>query len=261
MNVFGKIKFQVRELFGHNKSGIRILAKWSGWRSLLVHRDSKVCIEGFPRSANTYAVIAFQVAQGDPGYHMAHHSHLAGNVLLAVDYEVPCAVLVRAPEEAALSFKLYSPYLSMGQCLRAYSRFHRALLPVCGKVVVVRFEEIVSDFNVMIDRMNTKYQCQFKRLSSKVEAGEQMGKRLKALEQRGSVKNEKVNSDHGVVQSEERRKKKRELARVFEMPEIRGLLKEAKRSYEEFLDAAGLEGIGRHAGKRRNEMVDPGEIS
>lgn len=43
-------------------------------RDLVVARDTEIVIEGYPRSANTFAVAAFLLAQGRP-VKIAHHLH------------------------------------------------------------------------------------------------------------------------------------------------------------------------------------------
>jgi len=45
-------------------------------RHLLVTKDTEIVIEGYPRSANTFAVVAFLLAQGHP-VKIAHHLHVS----------------------------------------------------------------------------------------------------------------------------------------------------------------------------------------
>src|SRR5437773_3659904 len=65
--------------------------------------DTEIVIEGFPRSATSFAVAAFRLAQ-DREVVVGHHVHSPAQVIEAVRRGVPAIVLVREPEEAALSF-------------------------------------------------------------------------------------------------------------------------------------------------------------
>ena len=60
----------------------------------LVLTETDVCIEGFPRSGNTFAARYFR--QFTQGARVAHHIHLPAQLLLAVEYRVP-RVLLPAP--------------------------------------------------------------------------------------------------------------------------------------------------------------------
>src|SRR2546430_11542375 len=53
--------------------------------------------EGFTRTGNTFAVVAFTQAQRRP-VSIAHHVHLPSMVKRAVDRGVPCVVLIREPD-------------------------------------------------------------------------------------------------------------------------------------------------------------------
>ena len=70
--------------------------------------DTDIVIEGFPRSANTFAVTAFELAQERP-VTVAHHLHAAAHVVRAAQAGVPVIVLVRAPEDAIASVVARKP--------------------------------------------------------------------------------------------------------------------------------------------------------
>src|SRR6266566_5260966 len=60
-----------------------------------------IVIEGFPRSANSFAVHAFRVAQDRP-VRIAHHLHAPAQVIAAVRARVAAITLIREPEDAVL---------------------------------------------------------------------------------------------------------------------------------------------------------------
>src|SRR2546421_9409717 len=121
---------------GMHARGLRWVIRdvWAGHPSYLwysrrhhgpnvVSHDTELVIEGFPRTANTFTVFAFQMAQAAP-VRVAHHLHAPAQVIFAARRGIPVLVLVRPPEDAVLSLASWSPYVSLGQALAAYARFY-----------------------------------------------------------------------------------------------------------------------------------------
>src|SRR5262249_36177015 len=114
----------------------------------------------FPRTGNTFAVIAFQSAQPRT-LSIAHHVHAPGPVMDAVRMRKPAIVLIREPEETVLSFVIRFPDLSLAQGLRTYARFYRPLLPLRSRFVTARFDDLVGDFGGIIRRVNQMFETSF----------------------------------------------------------------------------------------------------
>jgi hypothetical protein len=123
-------------------------------------RATEVCIEGFLRSGNTFTVIAFQQAQ-PRAVSIAHHVHAAGAVLAAVDMGTPTIVLIRPPDDSALSYVVRWPQLTIGQALRGYIRFYAPLVAHRERFVVGRFGEVTSDPGSVIERLNDRFGTTF----------------------------------------------------------------------------------------------------
>jgi len=119
-----------------------------------------IVIEGFPRSANSFAVHAFRVAQDRP-VRIAHHLHAPAQVIAAVRARVAAIVLVREPEDAVLEFVIAKGYISVRQALRGYLRFYTALLPYRDRVVIGPFREVTSDFGAVIAKVNEMFGTRF----------------------------------------------------------------------------------------------------
>jgi hypothetical protein len=126
----------------------------------LISKATDIVIEGFPRSANTFAVQAFQLAQPHP-VNLAHHLHNPIQVILGVAYHVPILVLVRQPEEAVLSLLIRRPALNPIQALQQYLFFYERILPYRDQVVIGTFEQVTGDFGGVIRRLNQRYQTSF----------------------------------------------------------------------------------------------------
>jgi hypothetical protein len=122
--------------------------------------ETEIVIEGFPRSGNTFAVIAFQAAQPRL-VSVAHHVHAPAPVITASRMGIPALVLVRHPEEAVLSTLVRYPHLTIRQALRGYARFHAPLVKLGRGFVVARFEEVVSAFGPVIRRVNAAFGSNF----------------------------------------------------------------------------------------------------
>lgn len=79
----------------------RILSFKQKYKSLLVNEDTDIVIEGYPRSANTFAVAAFEIAQGKPSK-IARHTHAIAQLKRAAALKLPTLVIIREPEQAIL---------------------------------------------------------------------------------------------------------------------------------------------------------------
>ncbi|WP_259086782.1 hypothetical protein [Salinibacter ruber] len=119
-------------------------------------------IDGYPRSANTFAYHAFCWAQEQAGGqtnldHVGHHVRQPAQILRAVELEVPTVLLVRNPREAVLSSIVWhSDWLTIEAALQRYINFYRGILPVKEQVVVGSFEEVVENYGRVIERVNER---------------------------------------------------------------------------------------------------------
>ena len=105
---------------------------------LVVSRDTELVIEGYPRCANSFAVLAFERAQGHP-MKLAHHLHAQAQIMLAVKYGVPILILIRDPISAAASLITRHPELSATYALRQYVDFYDCIRSHLEDVVVAKF--------------------------------------------------------------------------------------------------------------------------
>lgn len=118
--------------------------------------DTELLIEGFTRSAVTFATIAFQLAQRTP-VRVAHTLHSVGHVIEATRRGVPAVVTIREPEETVLSAVVREPYLTIDGVLAAYTRFYAGIEPVRDLVVVGRFDSVTHDLGSVIRAVNERF--------------------------------------------------------------------------------------------------------
>jgi hypothetical protein len=143
----------------------------------IMRSESVACIEGFPRSANSYAVEIFRRRNGQVP--LAHHLHVPGQILRAAQLKRPCAMVIRRPLDALSSLLIVDERLSADVLFWSYIDFHRRVWPARDAVVVCEFDEVIADASVVSRRMNEHFQTDFD--DRRVDAGE-CGEALRWLE-------------------------------------------------------------------------------
>jgi hypothetical protein len=151
-----------------------------------VSRTTEIVIEGYPRSGNTFAVVAFRLAQGRE-IKMAHHLHAAAQIKRAARLDVPAIVLIREPSEAILSVVVRDPHASVRWALRSYIRFYSTVLPYLDKAVLAPFATVTSDLASIIRMVNTRYGTAFKEFVPTEDALNSVRQTVEWLGQRDSM--------------------------------------------------------------------------
>lgn len=129
-------------------------------RRRVVTRASDVCLEGYPRSANSYSVFAFR--HWNPDARIAHHLHTPLQVARAARLGVPCAVLIRPPLDAVVSVLVMDrERISDTAAYRSYIHFYSRALPLREAVVVAPFAEVVSEPATVVERLNGAFGTSF----------------------------------------------------------------------------------------------------
>lgn len=129
-------------------------------RAGAVRPDTELVIEGFPRSGNTFAVLALQAAQSRE-IRIAHHLHAQAQVKRAVALGIPACVLVRQPVDTAKSLHVMLPGLPFKLVLELYRRFYADLYDLRDSFVVAPFEEVTTNLGDTIARINARFGTTF----------------------------------------------------------------------------------------------------
>ena len=122
----------------------------------VVSESTDLVIDGFTRSASTFAVVAFQLAQPRL-VRVGHHLHAPGQIIQAVRLGVPVLLTVRPPEDTVLSLVVREPYVTIPQGLDAYARFHERLRNYREGMVVADFPEVTERLERSIARVNERF--------------------------------------------------------------------------------------------------------
>ncbi|MDQ2671722.1 MAG: hypothetical protein M3Y38_02745 [Actinomycetota bacterium] len=128
-------------------------------RARVVTPDTQLVIEGFPRSANTFARVAFNSAQSGR-VRIAHGLHVPAQVIRAAQWRIPTLVLIRRPKDAVLSFAIRDP-ISVDQALRYYLSFYETVEEYRDAYLLALFEEVTEDFGGVIRRINDRFGTTF----------------------------------------------------------------------------------------------------
>jgi hypothetical protein len=124
-----------------------------------VSQQTEIVIEGFPRSANSFAVGALRIAQGRH-VRVASNLHVPAQIIRAVRWRIPTLVLIRRPEDAVPSLMIRDR-ISAHQALRYYIAFYAAVAHYRSDCILARFEEVTQDYGAVIERVNQKFGTHF----------------------------------------------------------------------------------------------------
>jgi hypothetical protein len=130
--------------------------RYPGPSPKVIGRGTEFVIDGYTRSACTFAVYAFQLAQPRP-VRLAHHLHAPAQLIEAARRGIPALVVIREPEGALLSQIIREPHVSLRGALVSYERFHTRLLPYARSLVAGEFEEVTNDFGSVVRRVNARF--------------------------------------------------------------------------------------------------------
>lgn len=128
----------------------------------LLGDDTNLVIEGFPRSANSYAEAAFAVSQAGRRLIIASHSHAAAQVIAAVKRDLVTLVLFRNPDDAVAShLEMLPARISPESLFKDYSGFYRTIMPYRDRFVLISFETCIGDFGAVVSRVNARFGTDF----------------------------------------------------------------------------------------------------
>ena len=128
----------------------------------LLASNTDIVIESFPRSASSFAVAAFRLAQEPRTVRVAYQTHAPGHVIAAVRRRIPALVLIREPMDVIVSNLVRHPERGVNGLLRGYLRFYEPLVRHRHGLVMATFEEMTGGrFGAVIGRVNQRFGTEF----------------------------------------------------------------------------------------------------
>ena len=183
-----------------------------------ITESTELVIDGYPGSANSYAVRLFKYINKKP-VKLAHHLHSPAQIIQAISKKIPVIVTIREPRSAVLSVISRVPHVSISQALRRYIRFYNKLLPYTEYFVITDFKRTISEFNLVINEVNKRFEASF------------------FVYNPDEIDFSKIRSPkkHLSEKSLERKKIKEKKEPEFELAKCQVLLKKANDTYNNFL--------------------------
>ncbi len=111
-------------------------------------------LDGFPRSANTFARVAFLSA--NPNAKVRTHIHSPTFVIQLAKAGIPGMVLIRNPLDAAVSWAIYKNW-PMERAVAYWNDYYKTLLPMRSELFFVRFDEATADFGAVMRAFNERW--------------------------------------------------------------------------------------------------------
>lgn len=201
-------------------------------RDRLLSPETELVIEGFPRSSNTFALVAFELAQSRP-VKLAHHLHAPAQIIRAVQWQIPSLVVIRNPEDAVLSMIVFSSFPAK-DLLEAYYLFYKSVLPYSHGFVCATFDEITTDYGSIIQKINERFGTNFDVFKHTKENLDRCFQVIDAKDMRFTGR-ETVSKTMIARQSPEKEVLKEKYKNVFADRKSAFLLEKCRRIHEELL--------------------------
>ncbi|MEM9907318.1 MAG: hypothetical protein AAF921_20075 [Cyanobacteria bacterium P01_D01_bin.44] len=152
-------KYRAGHLMGRHQILFQLLpfSKQNQWKKVSPQKD--ICIEGFPRSANSFFAKAFRLY--NPTAKAAHHMHAPMQVIKATEYGIPCVVLIRKPIDAIASVLVVDRTLSTRFAIQSYINFYERIWPMRDQVIISDFKDTTTRPHRTIERVNQRYGTAF----------------------------------------------------------------------------------------------------
>lgn len=194
-----------------------------------------IVIEGYPRSSNSFTVSMLKLFdKNEPRISIAHHTHSVDNLRLGIGYGIPVVVLARPPEDALLSYLIYSNR-TVEFVARHYISFYSGVLALDATPIAIDFHSIVTDFNSVVSKNNFGLQGRKKEFnfSNVLDADVQFVK--SAAHQRAVAKFGEVNLSRVSTPTEQR-----ENLKLERRAEVRDYLSQHPEIKELYLETVAL---------------------
>jgi hypothetical protein len=204
------------------------------YRHMLVDRRTQLVIEGFPRSGNTFAVVAFEQAQHER-VRIAHHLHMPAQVMRAARWRIPTLVLMRKPTDAVLSWVIREPWIPIREAMRHYVWFYEKVAEYRSAVVMGFFEEVTQDYGAVLERVNTKFGTAFSAFDHSKDNVEGV---FSHIEERHRARRGGLDERQIARPSAAKAGMKDALMEELQAPQIKELTARAEAIYEDFVVAS-----------------------
>jgi len=134
--------------------------------------DTDICIDGYPRSANSFSVRMFR--QANPDSKIAHHTHSIGNLKKAILHGIPSVALIRNPEQAIVSSVIAHEMDCVDDEIYRYIYTYRWVKSNLDNLVIADFDRVINNFNDVVTDINKRFDKSFNLLEDVYDADMQV---------------------------------------------------------------------------------------
>ena len=228
-----QLRYDVRYLTMNYPPLYLLLTKFGDGYGTIADSETDIVIEGFPRSANTFAFQAFKLAQAKP-LQIAHHKHSITQFLIAYKFKIPTILLIRCPQEAVISFVIREPCISLEKGFKYWIYFHEKLMTYNQSFVTVTFEEVTTDFGKVIKKVNQHFNTQFEVFSHTNNNVNKCFENMESFQRK--INNNQLNEQGIPRPSLERKERKEELLNeLHNSSKLKDLINKANDIYYQYL--------------------------
>jgi len=207
------------------------ISKSLSGRDCYTTRDTDIVIDGYPRSANTYATYAFQTAQTKKVI-IANHIHKKSQFLIAEKYGIPAILLIRDPIDCISSVLIRQPKYNPVALFEGYYSLYNPLKN-SNSLIVGEFNNILNDYAGIINRVNVKFSRDFD-LYYKTEENEGIVKHI--VQSQGELKNAADYAERVAYPNEKRKKIVNDIKSILLGPIYKTEYEKCKKLYHDFLN-------------------------
>lgn len=222
-----------RYLIGRSFGNNRFLFDYISFifRRYRIHKvtsKTDICIEGFPRSANSFLTATF--GKYNPQAKCADHLHAPMQVIRASELNIPCIVVIRNPLDAIASTIVVDRSVSTSVVIRSYIDFYKSIWHIRNDFVVAEFNKIIDNPAEVINAVNKRFGTNFEmgEMSSNLE--KEIFLHLKKVKQKMKLSDTLV-----AIPTEAKEKIKQEI--IFEL-EQNCLIEKTEPIYQKFVSIA-----------------------
>jgi hypothetical protein len=206
--------------------------------SRALNSRTQIVIDAYPRSANSFATVAFQCCQTKPTF-VAHHYHAAATIIYGAQHSIPSLTFVRHPDDACLSNALFQRTKQLRRVFQEYVNFYKPILPYRSKIVVAKFETVVKNYGVVIATVNDVYKTDFTLFDHTAENVSRVESILVSRTTR-RFGAEAFSKGHGETPTQEKDKLKEELTPLLNEKSLQEVRQQAITLYRQFSDGADI---------------------
>jgi len=193
--------------------------------------STDITIDGFQRSANTFAYVGFSIL--NKNIKIAHHSHVPSQIIFSVKKNIHVLLLIRDPIDAIVSFYIFlNEEVPFKTIINSWKNFYLPLIVYKKKIYVSDFQDTIDNLELTIDNINLFYNTNYKSKFNGKNFKEEIFKIVKKSHKNKFKKN--LNNNSLAIPVDSRDEKKRILTSYIQK-NFQKEIKECKIIYNKLL--------------------------